>query len=42
MPIRYIGVGEAAEDFGEFDAEAFAAALIEGPQAGAGDAAGAA
>jgi fused signal recognition particle receptor len=42
LPIRYIGVGEAPEDFGEFDAEAFAAALIEGPQAGAVDAAGAA
>ena len=24
LPIRFIGVGEAAEDFGEFDAEAFA------------------
>ena len=33
LPIRYIGVGEALEDFGEFDAEAFAAALVEGPQA---------
>ena len=32
IPIRYIGVGEAAEDFGEFDAEAFAAALVEGPE----------
>jgi fused signal recognition particle receptor len=31
IPIRYIGVGEASEDFGEFDAEAFAAALVEGP-----------
>ena len=30
IPIRYIGVGEGAEDFGEFDAEAFAAALVEG------------
>jgi fused signal recognition particle receptor len=30
IPIRYIGVGEAAEDFGEFDANAFAAALLEG------------
>jgi fused signal recognition particle receptor len=28
LPIRYIGVGEAAEDFGEFDAEVFAAALL--------------
>jgi fused signal recognition particle receptor len=42
LPIRYIGVGEALEDFGEFDAEAFAAALVEGPQAGAAEAAGAA
>jgi len=32
IPIRYIGVGEAAEDFGEFDATAFATALIEGPE----------
>ena len=30
IPIRYLGVGEGAEDFGEFDAEAFAAALVEG------------
>ena len=34
IPIRFIGVGESAEDFGEFDAAAFAAALLEGPQAG--------
>ena len=32
IPIRYVGVGEAPEDFGEFDAAAFAAALVEGPQ----------
>src|SRR5215831_8666766 len=32
IPIRYIGVGESAEDFGEFDAGAFAEALIEGPE----------
>ena len=32
LPIRYIGVGETPEDFGEFDAAAFATALIEGPQ----------
>jgi fused signal recognition particle receptor len=32
LPIRYIGVGEAREDFGEFDAAAFAAALVEGPR----------
>ncbi len=28
LPIRFIGIGEGAEDFGEFDAEAFAAALV--------------
>jgi fused signal recognition particle receptor len=32
IPIRYIGVGESAEDFGEFDAASFATALIEGPE----------
>jgi fused signal recognition particle receptor len=33
LPIRFIGIGEQAEDFGRFDAQAFAAALIEsGPQ----------
>jgi fused signal recognition particle receptor len=30
IPIRYIGVGEGPEDFGEFDPQAFAAALVEG------------
>ncbi|MFM7432326.1 MAG: signal recognition particle-docking protein FtsY [Gammaproteobacteria bacterium] len=30
LPIRFIGIGEGAEAFGEFDAAAFAAALIEG------------
>ena len=30
LPIRFIGIGEQAEDFGPFDAQAFAAALIEG------------
>jgi fused signal recognition particle receptor len=40
IPIRYIGIGETSEDFGEFDAEAFAAALVEGPQAHAGGEAG--
>jgi fused signal recognition particle receptor len=34
IPIRFIGVGESLEDFGEFDPTAFAAALLEGPQAG--------
>ena len=36
LPIRFIGIGEQAEDFGVFDAQAFAAALVEG----AGDAGG--
>ncbi|MBM4232666.1 MAG: signal recognition particle-docking protein FtsY [Gammaproteobacteria bacterium] len=30
LPIRFIGIGEGAEDFSEFDAAAFAVALIEG------------
>ncbi len=30
LPIRFIGIGEQAEDFGPFDARAFASALIEG------------
>ena len=34
IPIRFIGVGESPEDFGEFDPAAFAAVLLEGPQAG--------
>jgi fused signal recognition particle receptor len=32
IPIRYIGIGEGPEDFGEFDAAAFATALTEGPE----------
>ncbi len=45
LPIRFIGIGEQVEDLGEFDAQAFAAALVEGvgaseeaaqPSAGAG------
>jgi fused signal recognition particle receptor len=32
IPIRYIGIGEGPEDFGEFDAPAFASALTEGPE----------
>ena len=31
LPIRFIGIGEQAGDFGEFDAGAFASALVEGP-----------
>jgi fused signal recognition particle receptor len=39
IPIRFIGVGEQPEDFGEFDAQAFASALVEGAgAAGNGDA----
>jgi len=38
IPIRFIGIGESAEDFGEFDADAFAAALVEGPAEAAGEA----
>jgi fused signal recognition particle receptor len=30
LPIRYIGIGETAEDFGVFDARAFAEALVDG------------
>jgi fused signal recognition particle receptor len=30
LPIRFVGIGESAADFGEFDARAFAAALVEG------------
>jgi fused signal recognition particle receptor len=36
LPIRYIGVGEQADDFGEFDARAFASALVSGNSRGAG------
>ncbi len=37
LPIRFIGIGEQGEDFGEFDAAAFARALVDGaaPAAGA-------
>jgi fused signal recognition particle receptor len=38
LPIRLIGVGEGLDDFGEFDAAAFAAALVEGPAGAAGEA----
>ena len=34
LPIRFIGVGEQAEDFGEFDARAFATALVSGNSQG--------
>jgi fused signal recognition particle receptor len=35
LPIRFIGIGEGAEDFGEFDARAFAAALAPLNEGGA-------
>ena len=37
LPIRFIGIGEQSEDFGEFDAQAFAAALVRGPRDSAGE-----
>jgi fused signal recognition particle receptor len=33
LPIRFIGLGEHSEDFGRFDAAAFAAALVDGARA---------
>jgi fused signal recognition particle receptor len=33
IPIRFIGLGEQSEDFGSFDAVAFAAALVDGARA---------
>jgi fused signal recognition particle receptor len=36
IPIRFIGVGEQPEDFGEFDAQAFAGALVEGAKGAPG------
>jgi fused signal recognition particle receptor len=35
LPIRYIGLGEHSDDFGRFDAAAFAQALVDGNDAGA-------
>jgi fused signal recognition particle receptor len=32
IPIRFIGIGEGPEDFGEFAAAGFAAALVEGAE----------
>jgi fused signal recognition particle receptor len=34
IPIRFIGLGEQADDFGPFDARNFAAALVDGTDAG--------
>jgi fused signal recognition particle receptor len=36
LPIRFIGIGEQAGDFGEFAAREFASALVEGARAGSG------
>jgi fused signal recognition particle receptor len=35
LPIRFIGIGEKPEDFGEFSASAFASALVDGSEASA-------
>jgi fused signal recognition particle receptor len=35
LPIRYIGLGEHSDDFGRFDAAAFAQALVDGNDGGA-------
>ena len=42
LPIRFIGVGEKPEDFGVFNARAFAAALVDGAADERGGAGGAA
>lgn len=34
LPIRFVGIGEGADDFGEFDAKVFAQALVEGTGSG--------
>jgi fused signal recognition particle receptor len=40
LPIRFLGLGEQAGDFGLFDAAAFATALVDGGEAGGGTGAG--
>ena len=40
LPIRFIGLGEQASDFGRFDAAAFAMALVDGAEAGGSTGAG--
>jgi fused signal recognition particle receptor len=39
LPIRFIGVGESAEDFDVFDAGNFVDAVLAGPRSGDGAAA---
>jgi fused signal recognition particle receptor len=36
LPIRFIGIGESAEDFDVFDAGNFVDAVLAGPRAGGG------
>jgi fused signal recognition particle receptor len=36
LPLRYVGIGESAEDFGEFDAGAFVDAVLAAPRDDAG------
>ena len=38
IPLRYVGVGETAEDFGVFDAETFVDAVLAPPRGGPGSA----
>jgi fused signal recognition particle receptor len=38
LPLRFVGVGETAEDFGVFDAETFVEAVLAPPRAGGHDA----
>lgn len=38
IPLRYVGVGESAEDFGVFDAETFVDAVLAPPRPGSGPA----
>jgi fused signal recognition particle receptor len=34
IPLRFVGVGESAEDFGVFDAETFVDAILAAPRSG--------
>ena len=34
IPLRFVGVGETAEDFGVFDAETFVDAVLAPPRSG--------
>jgi fused signal recognition particle receptor len=38
IPLRFVGVGETAEDFGVFDAAAFVEAVLAPPRAASGGA----